>query len=75
MGSKVDQPVALLLNKVQGGGLLALSDAANLVDVSEMTVRRDIAGSQGRLAILGGHVIGMGEADRPYALDHEQDTH
>lgn len=75
MGSKADQRVARLLSKVQGGGLLALCDAASLVAVSEMTVRRDIAGSQGRLAILGGHVISIGEPDRPYALDHEQDTH
>ncbi len=75
LGSKADQRVARLLSKVQDGSLLALSDAASLVGMSEMTVRRDIAVSQGRLAILGGHVIGIGETDRPYALDHEQDTH
>lgn len=75
MGSKADQRVARLLSRVQGGGRLALSDAASLVDVSEMTVRRDIAASQGRLAILGGHVIGRGDGEGPYALDREQDTH
>lgn len=75
MGSKADQRVTRLLSKVQGGGLLALSDAASLVAVSEMTVRRDIAASHGRLAVLGGHVISVGEVDSPYALDQEQDTH
>ena len=47
MGAKADQRLARLLNRVKGGGLVALSEAATLFDVSEMTVRRDIAGSKG----------------------------
>ncbi len=43
--------------------------------VSEMTVRRDIAGSRGRLAALGGRVIAVTEPEAPYALDLEQDSH
>ena len=75
MGGKADHRLARLLNRVQGGGLIALSEAASLFDVSEMTVRRDIAGSNGRLAVLGGHVIAVTEADAPYTLDSEQDIH
>ena len=75
MGGKADQRVARLMNRVQSGGLIALSDAATLFDVSEMTVRRDIAGSNGRLAILGGHVIAVTEPEAPYLLDKEQDSH
>lgn len=75
MGGKADDRVARLLNRVQGGGLVALSEAATLFDVSEMTVRRDVAGSNGRLAVLGGHVIAVTEPEAPYALDREQDSH
>ena len=34
-----------------------LRDAARILGVSEMTVRRDIAASTGRLVCLGGHVV------------------
>jgi DeoR family deoxyribose operon repressor len=75
VGGKADHRVARLLNRVQGGGLIALSEAATLFEVSEMTVRRDIAGSNGRLAVLGGHVIAVTEPEAPYTLDSEQDSH
>ncbi len=75
MGSKADQRVARLLTRVQGRGLLALSEAAGMFDVSEMTVRRDIASSRGRLTVLGGHVIAVTDPEPPYALDQEQDSH
>ena len=75
MRGKAEHRVARLLNRVQGGGLIPLSEAATLFGVSEMTVRRDIAGSHGRLAALGGHVIAVAEPETPYALDREQDSH
>jgi len=75
VGGKTDGRVARLLNRVRAGGLIALSEAATLFDVSEMTVRRDIAGSNGRLAILGGHVIAATDPEAPYTLDSEQDSH
>lgn len=75
MGDKAEQRVARLLAKAQSGGLIALRDAAHMFGVSEMTVRRDIAGSGGRLAALGGHVIALADADAPYTLDRELDSH
>ena len=75
MGGKAEQRVARLMSRVQGSGILALSDAADMFAVSEMTVRRDIAGSDGRLAVLGGHIIAVAAAELPYALDREQDIH
>lgn len=74
MGLKATQRVVHLLGRVQGGAVLALSEAADLFDVSKMTVRRDIAASNGRLAVLGGHVIAVADAAPPYALDREQDA-
>ncbi len=75
MGSKADQRVTRLLTRVQGGGFLAIGEAASMFDVSEMTVRRDITASNGRLAVLGGHVVAITETEAPYALDREQDSH
>jgi len=59
---------------VANGSMLRLRDAAALVDVSEMTVRRDIAAAPSGLACLGGYVMrneAPGGAPR-YALDAEQ---
>ena len=75
MGGKAVERGARLLNRVQRGGLLALSDAATLFGVSEMTIRRDIASSNGRLTVLGGYVIAVTEPEAPYTLDREQDSH
>ena len=75
MGLKASHRIARLSNRVQAGGLLALSEAADMFEVSEMTIRRDIAGSNGRLAVLGGYVIAVAEPEPPYALDLEQDSH
>jgi DeoR family transcriptional regulator, deoxyribose operon repressor len=55
--------------------MIAVREAATMFGVSEMTVRRDIAESHGRLAALGGHVIAVSESEAPYALDREQDSH
>jgi DeoR family transcriptional regulator, deoxyribose operon repressor len=63
------------LNEVlQNGSMLRLKDAAALVNVSDMTVRRDIASEGSGLACLGGYVISAetpGGAPR-YALESEQ---
>jgi DeoR family deoxyribose operon repressor len=75
LGGKAQHRVARLLNRVRGGGMIAVREAATMFGVSEMTVRRDIAESQGRLAALGGHVIAVTEPEAPYALDREQDIH
>jgi DeoR family deoxyribose operon repressor len=58
-------------------GVLRLREAAAILDVSEMTVRRDVASSPERFAYLGGHIvsatdIGTGTA---YSLDREIDSH
>ena len=63
-----------LASVLQNGSMLRLKDAAALVSVSEMTVRRDIALEGSGLACLGGYVISAGTpggAPR-YALEAEQ---
>lgn len=65
------------LQEALAGGTIHLSEAARLCGVSEMTVRRDVAASQGRLALLGGRLV---LADDPrfapaYDLDEQQGSH
>ena len=55
-------------------GPLHLRDAAVLLGVSEMTVRRDVAASGDLFAYLGGHLLAGGSADvkmSRYILDEE----
>lgn len=59
------------------GGFLRLKDAARLLGVSEMTVRRDIAACDGCVTYLGGYIMAAGEApgSMGYILDRERDSH
>jgi len=54
-----------------------LRDAARLLGVSEMTVRRDIANHPDQFAFLGGHIMSAAEieADTPYELATAADSH
>ena len=55
-------------------GVLRLRDAATLLNVSEMTVRRDIAANANRFAYLGGHILRAGEwSGGIYRIEQEED--
>ncbi|WP_086935465.1 DeoR/GlpR family DNA-binding transcription regulator [Azospirillum sp. B510] len=66
-----------LQSALEAGGYLRLKDAAQLLGVSEMTVRRDIASCEGRFAYLGGYIAGGPESagGMGYMLDRERDAH
>ncbi|WP_245331960.1 DeoR family transcriptional regulator [Bradyrhizobium sp. NAS80.1] len=70
------QRLLRLRRAVETGGALHLRGAAELLNVSEMTVRRDLAGSETALALLGGYVV---NATSPtgikYAFEQEIDQH
>lgn len=65
-----------LRRAVDENGTLHLKAAAQLLNVSEMTIRRDLASSDASLACLGGHVV---DAAFPtavkYTLEQELDQH
>jgi DeoR family transcriptional regulator, deoxyribose operon repressor len=65
-----------LRRAVDQNGTLHLKAAARLLNVSEMTIRRDLASSDASLACLGGHVV---DAAFPtavkYTLEQELDQH
>ncbi|HSH47739.1 MAG TPA: DeoR family transcriptional regulator [Halomonas sp.] len=72
---------AMRLEQLRGtlsrGGTIRLSEAAALCGVSEMTIRRDIAASDGAIALFGGRLV---MADNPqyapvYDLDEQQSSH
>lgn len=56
-------------------GTLHLRDAAHRLDVSEMTVRRDVAAEPGRYACLGGYIVRVAQDGSPvgYVIQSEKD--
>lgn len=62
---------------IQERGVVHLKEAARLLDVSEMTIRRDIAGETGRFAFFGGHIMPAHavEPEQPYELALAADSH
>ena len=61
-----------LSGALYGRGPLHLNEAATLLDVSPMTVRRDIAAAPELFTYLGGYIV-AGGAEGGYRLDREQD--
>ncbi len=63
-----------LAEALGGAGVLHLRDAARVLGVSEMTVRRDVAGVPERFSYLGGYIVPR-TVDGPYVMAEEQGTH
>ncbi|TLP43912.1 DeoR/GlpR transcriptional regulator [Cohaesibacter sp. CAU 1516] len=65
-----------LAKSLEDGRALHLKDAASLLDVSEMTIRRDIAGSDGQFSFLGGYIVSSMDqpSSRDYFLQRENFT-
>ena len=66
--------VDTLAQALTGSGVLHLRDAAQLLGVSEMTVRRDVTGLPERFSYLGGYILPR-TADGPYVMAEELGTH
>src|ERR1017187_7819050 len=73
--------LAGLDDAIKARGVLRLREAAALLAVSEMTVRRDIATCEGRFTYLGGYIFGGRDAAareasglRPYVFAREAET-
>jgi DeoR family transcriptional regulator, deoxyribose operon repressor len=63
-----------LSGALYGRGALHLNEAASLLDVSAMTVRRDIASAPEHFTYLGGYIVAA-SVEGGYRLDREQDKH
>lgn len=77
MASRKTARILQLADALSGRRVLHLRDAAALLGVSEMTVRRDVADNPGQFTFLGGHIVpaDAGDGDMPYELAREADTH
>ena len=70
------QRLQRLRRAIAANGALHLKDAAQLLSVSEMTVRRDLAASDAALVCLGGHVVNAASPSAAkYTLEQEIDQH
>jgi DeoR family deoxyribose operon repressor len=69
--------ILALLRALSERRVVHLREAAQLLGVSEMTVRRDIANHPDQFAYLGGHIMAAGqiEGDAPYELATAADSH
>lgn len=71
------QRLQYIASIVQQGGALHLKEAARLLTVSEMTVRRDLATGESGLGYLGGYIVAGNAVAAPadYSLGEESDRH
>jgi DeoR family deoxyribose operon repressor len=73
---KKAERIDCLADRLKEAGVLHLSDAADHLGVSEMTVRRDLAAAPHLFSYLGGYILPAGaERHSTYRLDAEADTH
>ncbi|GHE20235.1 DeoR/GlpR family DNA-binding transcription regulator [Halomonas urumqiensis] len=77
MNGRSAMRLARLQEALVGGGTIHLSEAARLCGVSEMTIRRDVAASDGAIVFIGGRLV---MADNPqfapvYDLDEQRGSH
>jgi DeoR family transcriptional regulator, deoxyribose operon repressor len=68
--SAKDRRVTALMFALAERSVIHLKEAAALLQVSEMTVRRDVADNPGLFGFLGGHIVSTNAADgeAPYAI-------
>jgi DeoR family deoxyribose operon repressor len=74
LADKSQYRVDAIFEAVLQGGHQSVQSLAETLGVSEMTVRRDVSSSGGRLAVLGGRVV-RGHDPGGYALDSEANSH
>lgn len=74
-GKRQQRRIETIYEAIQQGGYQSVQRLAETLGVSEMTVRRDVAGASGRLAVLGGKVIIGHDNSEEYVLDNEIKSH
>jgi len=77
MANRKATRITTLVNALSARRVLHLKDAAALLGVSEMTVRRDIADNPALFGYLGGHIVPAADLDSeaPYELARAADSH
>jgi DeoR family deoxyribose operon repressor len=77
MGEPKSSRVDKLSRSLAQRGVLHLREAASLLGVSEMTIRRDVAANRDQFAYLGGHIVSAADVagGGGYVFDQEADSH
>lgn len=74
MSSRKPGRIEMLSDAIARRGVLHLREAASLLGVSEMTVRRDIGAHPARFAYLGGHIVHADDIGGAYQLERAADS-
>ncbi|OBZ95647.1 DeoR family transcriptional regulator [Pararhizobium polonicum] len=77
MKSRKGQRIAVLSEALSQHRILHIKSAAEILGVSEMTVRRDVGANPDQFSFLGGHIVPSAdlENDNPYELSKAADSH
>lgn len=77
MGEPKSARIEKLSRALARRGVLHLREAAGLLGVSEMTIRRDVAAHRDQFAYLGGHIVSAADVagGSGYVFDTEADSH
>jgi len=77
MNSRKGHRIAALSDALSQHRILHIKSAAQILRVSEMTVRRDVSANPDQFAFFGGHIVPSAdlENDNPYELAKAADSH
>jgi DeoR family deoxyribose operon repressor len=76
MDSRKGRRIAVLSEALSQHRILHIKNAAEILGVSEMTVRRDVSANADQFAFLGGHIVAAVEAENdPYEISKAADSH
>ncbi|WP_046119245.1 DeoR family transcriptional regulator [Ensifer aridi] len=77
MANRKSTRIIAMADALAARRVLHLKEAAALLGVSEMTIRRDVADNPGLFGYLGGHIVPAAEieGDAPYELARAADSH
>ena len=77
MNSRKGHRIAALSDALSQHRILHIKNAAQILGVSEMTVRRDVSANTDQFAFFGGHIVPVAdiENDNPYELSKAADSH
>ncbi|MGO8149375.1 DeoR family transcriptional regulator [Rhizobium leguminosarum] len=76
MDSRKGRRIAVLSEALSQHRILHIKNAAEILGVSEMTVRRDVSANTDQFAFLGGHIVAAVEAENdPYEISKAADSH
>lgn len=77
MNSRKSRRIEVLSEALSQHRVLHIRNAAQILGVSEMTVRRDVSANSDLFGFLGGHIVpaAEGEPDNPYEISKAADSH